>query len=249
MNFKVTITNPITEAVDISDSNGVLTIVDHSNYDDAAPEAGHSQSDFSDFRKMRFDLPSGTSYLFSSFYPTDGDVILNTPAGETLPISTLYDYTTGDGIYKIYLYSLPTYNPTADYLLSTAPIVYYDGSMWKLLQDATGQTPVEGAYWTEIFGVEEGPGILGLSSKYRLEQRFVITSEMKEVWARRIFNSNCINNKVGCRYEDLFRDPEWVDSVILCLIQEAIPVLMKVDAWVDVQTAINTTKNIAAKYD
>lgn len=242
-NFQITITNPTTGLVDITDLNDVLTLVDHSNYDDAAPEAGHNQADFDEFRKLRIVLPTGTTYAFSSLYPADGsDADLATPAGASLPMSTAYSYTTGDGKYVLTLYALPTWGIGYDYLISTAPYVTYDGLFYKALRDTTADQPdVSASDW-------EAVTIDNISSKYRLVQTITITSDMQEVWARLTYIANCVNNKIDCYWEDLFRDEAWIDAVRLCQIQESIPVLMKVDAWEEITTNINFSKVIAAKY-
>jgi len=241
--FQISITNPTTAQVDITDQNDVLTIVDHSNYDDASPEAGHNQADFDTLRRLKITLPSGTTYLFSSLYAAEGDITLAVPAGQTLPLSTQYAYNTGDGKYTITLYVLPTWDTSYSYLVSTAPYVWYDGVAYKCLQDGSAQQP-DGAptYWEVVADLDD------LTSKYRLEQNITVYSDMKEVWARLVYISNCVNNKVGCRFEDLLRDPAWVDSVRLCLMMDSIPVLMKVDAWDEIDTNINQAKVIAAKY-
>jgi len=242
-NFQLSITNPVTTVIDVTDANDILTIVDHSNYDEAVPEAGHAQTDFSDFRKMKLILPNAAEYLFSSFYPAEGDATLVVPSGNVLPLSTAYSYTTGDGQYWIYLYALPTYNAAAAYLIATAPIVYYNDAMWKLLQNGTGQTPAEGAYWTEVTDVDD------LTAKYRIAQRVVLYSDQKEVWARRVYNAVVINNSLGVTVEQLFRDPEWVDAMKMYMNISAIPVLMKVDAWAMVDVITNFGKEMKGKYE
>jgi len=241
--FQISITNPVTEAVDITDSNDVLTIVDHSNYDDAAPEAGHSQADFDAFRKMRITLPSGTEYLFSSYYPDEGDITLAVPAGAVLPMSTEYAYTTGDGKYIIELFALPTWGGGYSYLVATTPYVVYLTKVYKALQNSTDKNPVtETTYWEEV------PDMDDVVAKYHLTQNITIISDAQEVWARLVYISNCVNNKIGCRWEQLFRDSMWIDSVRLCQIMESIPVLMKVDAWIEIESNINLSKILAAKY-
>lgn len=242
-NFQITITNPTTGLVDISDQNDVLTIVDHSNYDESSPEAGHNQADFDALRKLKIVLPTGTTYLFSSLYPADdSDITLAVPAGAVLPMSTAYAYTTGDGKYILTLYSLPTWGTGYSYLIATAPYVYYSTKFYKCLQDSDADQPdTSPTYWEEVT-IDE------LTAKYRLVQNITITSDMAEVWARLVYIANCVNLKVGCRYEDLFKDEAWIDSARLCLMMEAIPVLMKVDAWVEVESDINLSKEIAAKY-
>lgn len=248
-NFQVSLTNPATGAVDITDSNDVLTIKDHSNYE--STEAGHTQSDFADFRLMKLVLPNGTVYWFSSLDSIEFEALvgvsfdsaLAAPAGETLPMSTSYAYSTGDGQYWIYLYALPTYSSGAAYEVATNPYVYYSGDVWKALQDSTGQTPSEGVYWTQVTDVDDLP------SKYRLAKRIVLYSDQKEVWARRVYNAVVRNNSVGVTAEQLLRDEEWLDAMKMYMNISAIPVLMKVDAWTEVDIITNFGKDMMNKYE
>lgn len=251
-NFQVSITNPSTGKVDITDSDDVLTIVDHSNYGDSSPEAGHSQSDFSDFRKLKIILPTGVEYLFSSFYSIgEGDADLIVPAGELLPLSTNYAYTSGDGIYWIYLYALPTYNATASYITDTNPYVYYNGKIYKCIQNGSGNTPDSSpAYWEEICDYNDMDSMDSLlPSKYRLAQRITLTSDMKEVWARRLYNANCINLVPGKTFDDLKKNEEWMDAIKLLMIMDSIPIMMRVDDWVEVENLVNFAKQIKRKYE
>ena len=242
-NFQISITNPTTALADVSDSNDVLTVVDHSNYDDAAAEAGHEQADFDAFRKMRITLPTGTVYLFSSEYPTDGDISLDVPAGESLPLSTAYSYTTGDGRYLIELFALPTWGTGYSYLIATAPYVVHLGIIYKCLRDTDADIPASSASdWEVVSDMDDLP------AKYQLTKKVTISSDMAEAWARLTYNANCVNNDIGCKWETLFRDPQWIDAVRLCLAQESIPVLMQVSADTEVDTNINFGKTIIAKY-
>ena len=144
-NFNISLIDPSTGSVDIVVSSGVLTISDHSNYD-TNTEAGHARSDFSDFYKVLITLPSGLTVLYSSVIP--GGILVAPPSAGNPSID--YLYPSGDGQYWVTVYTLPTYNPTAAYLFSTAPIVYYLGHIWKALTDSTAVTQVEGVNWTEV---------------------------------------------------------------------------------------------------
>lgn len=240
--FQVTITNPTTSEVAITDSNDTLTIVDYSNYDDG-DEPGHDQSDFSDFRKLKIVLPNGDSYLFSSI--GDGDEDLEVPSEETLPISTSYAYSQGDGTYYVYLYVLPTWDAAAAYLLADTPYVYYNAKMYKCLQNGTNKNPAtETAYWSEVTALSSLP------SKYTLSQRITLTSDLKETLARRVYNAfSVLNNSIDDdRHEQLFRNQEMIDAQIMTLLIDAIPVLIAVDDWDSVDTAINLGKQFKAKY-
>jgi len=244
-NFSASLINPTTGLVDITDKDSVLKIVDHSNYGESTPEAGHAKSDFAHFRKIKIILPSGTSYLFSSLYPADGNVILDVPASATLPIETQYSYNTGDGRYEVILYTLPTWNSSANYLVANNVYVYRNtnGKIYKLLQNSTNNIPESSpTYWAEVTNVDTLP------TKYRVDQNVAVVSTMRNVWARRVYNANCVNHKVGCRYEELFNDEEFIDAVRLWLCMYASDVLLQLSDWEALEDVINFTKQIEAKY-
>jgi len=83
-----------------------ITVSDYSNYA-TNTEAGHKQTDFADFRKVKFTLPNTTTYLFSSL--GDGDASTNAASGQTLPMSDIYNFSSDDGVFGVTLYSLPTW--------------------------------------------------------------------------------------------------------------------------------------------
>lgn len=240
-NFALSLIDPITGIADISIASGIITIVDRSNYDDGSPEAGHARSNFSSFYKLKLTLPNLTEYLYSSI--SDGDEVIATPsAGGAGDPHVHYTYLTGDGQYWVTIYTVPTYSAGAAYLITTTPYVYYNSIIWRALQNSTGQTPAETAYWTEVTDIETLP------AKYRLAQRIVVYAEMKRCYARRVYNANVVNNKIGENYEKLLKDPEFIDAVRLFIAINSIPVLMAADDFTSVDTNINFGKQISSKY-
>jgi len=237
-NFQISLVDPNTGQPDITVANDILAIQDHSNYDESVPEAGHARADFKDFYKLIIGLPNGDEHRFSSL--GDGDEIIDTPDAGDPQVD--YSYPSGDGIYWVYVYSVPTYNPAASYDIATNPYIYYGGKLWRVLINSTGVTPVEGANYTEVT-------LNQLSSKYRIAQRLVIYNDGKRTWARRLYNANAVNNRVGDNWEKLLADPEFRDSVRLFISITSIPVLMAADDWAGVDKNINQLKQISSKYE
>jgi hypothetical protein len=239
-NFLLSLTNPVTGLPDITVENGVVTVVDHSNYGDGT-EAGHARANFTDFYKMKFTLPNGQTYLFSSKYPADGNAIAGVPSAGNPTIA--YTYNTGDGQYWIHVYTAPTYSSGASYLVANTPYVWYSSKYWKALQNTAGNTPVEGVYWTEITDIDTLP------NKYRIAQRVVIYSDAKRTYARRIYNANVINNRIGENWEQLLKDPEYIAACRLFIAINSIPVSMASDNWTAVDATINFTKQVSSLYE
>jgi hypothetical protein len=235
--FQVSLTDPITDAPDIIISSGVMTITDHSNYAESVPEAGHARSDFSDFYKVLITLPTGAAYLFSSL--GDGDAIITTPSAGDPVID--YTYLLGDGQYFVTIYTLPTYSPSAPYVLSTAPYVYSAGVVYKCIQSGTGQTPASSpAYWTAVASIDSLP------AKYRLEQRTVIYADAKRFYARKIYTASVVNGKVGDNFEKVIRDPDVILALEALIDINAIPVLLETSRFAEIDTVINHLKQLAS---
>lgn len=239
-NFQISLVDPITGLPDITVENGVISIVDHSNYGDAVPEAGHARANFTDYYRVKIGLPNGLSYMYSSNYPTDGDILISTPSVGNPTVD--YTYATGDGQYWIYVYAVPTFSAGAPYLFSTTPHVWYANKLWKCLQNSTGEVPTENAYWHEVTMDE-------LPAKYRLAQRSVIVSDAKRTYARRIYNANVVNNRIGENWEQLLRDPEFIAALRFFVSINSIPVLMAAEDWAKVDVNINFMKQLSSNYE
>jgi hypothetical protein len=235
--FQVSLTSPITDLPDITIASGVATIVDHSNYDESVPEAGHARADFKDFYKMLITLPTGAVYLYSSI--GDGDASITTPdAGDP---QAAYTYLTGDGQYFVTIYTLPTYSAIASYYLPTVPYVYDSGVIYKCIQSGTGQTPASSpTYWEVVTDIDLLP------SKYRLEQRTVIYADAKKMYARRVYNANVLNGKIGENWEKLFKDPDFIVAVEALIGISAIPVCLEASRFTEIDSTINFLKQLAS---
>jgi hypothetical protein len=240
-NFLLSITDPVTGEPDVVVSSGVLSVEDHANYT-TTTEVGHAAANFTGFYKMKITLPNGDDYLYSSI--GDGDAVITTPSAGAPSID--YTYSTGDGQYFITVYTLPTYGASVAYVYSTSnPVYVYKGTkIYKNIQTGTGQDPATAtAYWTEVTDIDLLP------SKYRLEQRIVIYSDIKRSYARRIYNSNVVNQLIGDNWEKLFKDPEFIVAVQLFISINSIPVLLAAARYSEIDTTINFAKTISAKYE
>jgi hypothetical protein len=236
-NFQVSLTSPITDQPDITISSGVVSVTDHSNYDESVPEAGHARAEFKDFYKMLITLPTGAEYLYSSI--GDGDEVITTPDSGDPQVD--YTYLTGDGQYFVTVYSLPTYKAEAPYYLPTAPYVYSADVIYKCIQSGTGQTPASSpTYWEIVTDIDLLP------AKYRLEQRTVIYADVKKAYARKIYNACVVNNKVGDNWEKLTRDPDFIAAVKFFIGINAIPVLMEASRFAEIDITINQLKQLAS---
>jgi len=94
-----------------------MSITDNSNYDATLMYSGYIRSRFTIYRKVVIEYTDGSKYTLSSIGDGDGVIPTAQPAGSdtfTFPI------TKGDGVYKITLYTIPTWftaapGPTGPY--------------------------------------------------------------------------------------------------------------------------------------
>lgn len=82
-------------------------------------EGAHDAADFSDFLKIFVEDQANNEFVFTSFPdPTLGlqsNEELISPPSVTPNITVNFDFTTGDGVYKITLCAVPTYDNTENY--------------------------------------------------------------------------------------------------------------------------------------
>jgi len=218
----------------ISASNNIVTLKDYSNYSTNV-EAGHAKSDFSEFRKIKFINPDGTSYLLSTL--GDGDALTIPASSASLPIVDTYTYSQGDGVYSVTLYTVPTWNSAVSYALITVPYVYYQGSVYMCVANSTDIVPgTDSTKWAVVSSIDSLP------TKYRVYQPFVVMCDIQLCFTKKVLACNC--SAVGCNYAKLSNDKNFMDADRLSLIMEGIPYLVNQGLWSLIADNINLAKQI-----
>jgi len=220
--------------VDITANGSTITIKDHSNYDEAVPEAGHAQTDFSLFRKVKIVNPDNTVYLYSSI--GDGDESTPVANGSSLPITTINTYSTGDGVYEAVLYTLPTWKTATAYSSST--YVYSStGIIYKSLTSSNTAVLTDTNSWSVVTDIDT------ISTKYRYYVKFAVDCDIKDCWAQAVLDANCDSENNGCR-NDLCYNSHFIKAARLDLVRESIDTLVGKGAWDEVTNAINFGKSL-----
>jgi hypothetical protein len=237
-NFAVSILDGTT--YDVTIQNGVVTITDHSNYDDNT-ESGHYQVNFEDYKKIYVTDPNGNEYVFSSL--GDGDALINAPQGQTLPISTLYT-STGDGVYTLILETIPTWAGIGGiYSLTDEHHVYYNGKIYRSLQDGNfNKNPeTQTTYWEEVEAED-------LPVKYRLEYKFAVACDLINCFQQLTYSAICAIESLSCQ-SNLCSNTYFVNARKLNTILEHISVLAANNDWDRVTSVINLGSQICACTD
>lgn len=244
-NFSTSLTDPITALPDITVAAGILSVHDNSNYA-TSTEVGHLQANFDNYYKIKITNPAGTDYIFSALTgDTEADAVLSKPS-VTIPTGTDYVYQGGDGQYFITVIAVPTWASGTSYLLTNTPFVYHLGVLYECIHD-TGASVIAPASDTtnwQVLADEDD-----LPAKYRCALRSVIYGDSKRTYARRMYNANCVNNRIGENWEKLLADPEWIAAMRLFIGINSLPVSMAADRWSEVDLTINYMKSIGSLYE
>ena len=232
-NFGLSFIDPLTGLPDITANGSTITIVDNSNYS-TNTESGHSQADFSEFYKIKIVCPDNTEYLFSSI--GDGDASLTVPSLSALPITTVYPYTTGDGLYVITMYTLPLWNKVATYNVGI-DYVYHSGVMYKCIGAGFNPPDLAPADWQVITDIETLP------TKYRLTQNVAVTCAAQSCYASAVANAMCAIEGLGCN-SDLCSNASFIKAAQLMMIIDNITILANQQNWVAVSHLVNFANSL-----
>jgi hypothetical protein len=221
-----------------SDGNRI-TVIDHSNYD-TNTESGHLQADF-EFKKIVFINPDNTEYVFST--QGDGDEMLSSPSVSVLPITTYYNYTTGDGVYTLIMYTVPTWRADANYTTLGQHHVIHNGVIYKCIVNNTNSEPTVGnASWVIVDDIDNLP------SKYRLYYRFAVYCGIVYCYLNKVYSALCAVDRLNCG-EDLCKSKVFMDAVKLGILIDNIIILASDEDWTGAAHAINLATQICCCYE
>jgi hypothetical protein len=220
--------------LDASANGTSIGVNDNSNYD-TNTEEGHAQTDFATYRKIKITLPTGTVIVISA--EAGGDQLTIVPNGATLPIADTYDYSTGDGVYKIVLYTLPDYNNSAAYDYATRPYVYYNSKIYKNIVSSTGNLPTDTIFWTEVTSEET------LTSKYKQTGYLAVTCDTEVCFQDAVI---ALTAKIGCGscFTNICQLTEFDNAAKLKMVIDSIQALVDKGAYTKVANVVNLGKSI-----
>ena len=218
-------------------ANGtIISIKDYSNYD-TNTESGHTQNDFSDLRIIKYILPDSSTYTISSL--GTGDQITIPAKNAILPIQDIWNnYTGGDGVWQAILYTVPTFNASAPYLFLSAHHIYYNGDVYKCINDTIGNLPTDPHYFTKITNLDDLP------SKYRFSQKFSVECDSQICYINKLKQALCEGKEIGCDLEKLMFNRDYLIANKMLLILSSLNYLVSSQDWNSVKNDINHLRSI-----
>ena len=205
-----------------------ITITDESNYD-TNTDSGHARADFDIYRKVVIEYTDGTKYTLSSM--GDGDATID-PASTTNDIFTS-PLNSGDGVYKVTLYTIPTYDVGSTYIIGDTVI---DGNVvtgfkyYKSLKVGNiGNAVTDVSWWEEI------TEITGFISKYYNIQRIAVVCALNCCIEDALHSAFCVIEDVECCEDDLCKNDKFMNAVKLLVVKEAIQASANNNMWTETE--------------
>lgn len=231
-NFQISITDANGDK-DVNGAANVVTIVDYSNYGDGT-EAGHAQSDFSDYYKITLSSYNGYSYV--AYSKTGQDKQINPPSDEgSLPITNTL-VNEADDVHTIVLITVPTWDSGVAYGTAYPHCVYYGGILYKSILSGTNKTPsTETTYWSVVADAD-------LPTKYRLSYTWAITYDMLKEFVINVYKAN--DDTWNVYQKKIFDNKYFQFCSKMMLLFESIDINADQEAWTDIANIITKAKSL-----
>jgi len=230
-----------TSTLSITANGTAMSVTDYSNYGKST-EPGHTQSDFSQFRIIKFTLPDGSYYTMSSINNVDQSIYAPYYNGQalSLPITDIWqNYTSGDGVYTVSLYTVPTWNASVAYQVALNHCVYYGGKVYQAQTNNIGSNPsTHTAAWSVVSNYDILP------SKYTFTQKYAVVCDSKLCFISKLVAALCLSSEVGCNYEKLFLNRDYMIANKIHLILAEVDYLVGIQDWTSVSGALSYIKSI-----
>ena len=204
-------------------------------------EGAHDAADFSNFLKIFVEDQADNIFVFTSFPdPVDGlqdNEELIVPPSSNANITVNFDFTTGDGVYKVTLCSVPTYDNAEPYQ-SGDDSVFFSDLLYKSIRNSTGATPdVSPLDWEEITEEE-------LSAKYCTFIKVVRICDLNNCADDATFEAFCTLKEHVCDDDVLCKNERFLRSIKLQTIIAAIENANQRGAFDDIEDMINVSKTL-----
>ena len=211
--------------ITVSSGCASVSIIDKSNYDVGGIEAGHARADFTVYRKVVITHQGGTKYTLSSM--GDGDAAIS-PASAGIGTDTFTaTLGSGDGVYSVQLYTIPTYQGGDQY--EVGDIVISSSKFYKAKKTTTGNTPTPGgdSNWEEI--VE----ITGFTSKYAQTEHISVVCTLNCCIEDKLHKAFCSLSDFQCDNEILCKNDNFMNAVKLLVLKKAIESSSSNELWTE----------------
>ena len=229
--------------MDANSDCSALTITDNGNYA-SNNEAGHALSDFSEYREVTLIRPDTDRYTYSSFHPNEGDALVSPASSGNNVLNYSFLESDEDGIWEVRICSYPTFNDLAAYAPTSAKliVVYFNGNLYKALQNSTGATPdVSPDDWELYEPTEEDELKTRYCTVYKIMVLCISILKCKERITHEAF---CLIDSDFCNEDLLCKNKKFLGALKLKLLIAAANDSVANSRWNEAEKQANLMKQI-----
>lgn len=230
-------------SIDVDTACSKLTIVDNANYTTNS-EVGHTLSDFSDYIRIEITNPDNDVYVMSSVTGTDVDETIQVPSTGVHTFNHLFSDTDTDGIYTVTICSYPTWDINYAYIYPTGHIivVYFNGILYKLLADSTGDQPdVSPTQW-EVYQPSNADNLL---TRYcTVEKLIILCRSILSCYETIVHKAFCEIDSDFCNDDILCKNRDFLNATKMNLLLEQIEFSVDRQQWNEIEKIIDLMKSI-----
>jgi len=204
-------------------------------------EGAHDVSDFSNFLKIFVEDQANSIFTFTSFpdpvlgLQTSEELI--SPPSVTPNLTVNFDFISGDGVYKITLCSVPTFNIADDYQRDD-DFVFFDNLLYEAIQDSTGSQPDISPLDWKVVTEEE------LSPKYCTFIKVIRICDLNNCSDDATFEAFCTLKEHICDDDVLCKNERFLKAVKLQVLISSIENANQRGAFNDIEDMISLSKTL-----
>lgn len=207
------------------------------DYDETAHgEAGvaHNTSDFNTYFKITTtSLDGGYSWVMYTAAGTGIDEVILPPSDGSYT-DTFNVPMDGSGVYTSIIIAVPTWDNSVTYLVASDHHVYYNGAIYKCLQNALNKNPAtETAYWEEVEDDD-------INEKYRAEANIAYVIPLEADYAA--INIDILSEGVTVFRKDLLANLDFQKASKLWMMLQVIDNLSGRNLWTNCDEIIAHAK-------
>jgi hypothetical protein len=228
-------------SIDINDSCSGLVITDNSNYDvNGSP--GHLRPRFTDFRRVHIIGPSSEWVMSSIPDDTTADQVIPAPSIGTDEFAFSFQDVDSDGIYEVRLCTYPTWTDLAQYPSSPLNVVYYEGVLYRCIQDSTDNVPDENPEYWEVYEPTPEEALL---TRYCTVQRVVVLCiSLLKCYEKLVHDAFCLMDNNFCNDDVLCKNKKFLAATKMMILLKAVEISVNKNAWHEVEKQIRLMKLI-----
>jgi hypothetical protein len=229
------------ELIDVTASCSAIDFTDNSNWSENSEE-GHALSDFSNYRRITLTRPDTGTYVYFTVAGTGIDEVIAAAASGNQDFTYPFLSTDIDGRYQVKICEYPTWGDGYNYSADRFTVVYYDGVLYKAIQNNVGSQPdITPSDWAVYAPTAEEEEITRYCYTANIA---VLCIGLNKCMEEKNHQAICGIQKDFCNKDILCKNPDFLDYTILRTLRDGVEYSMNRQMWNEVDAEFNLMRLI-----